>query len=281
VSYATQAAREQVLWQGFKLLRTLGYRFTDVHSFRETHLKALAHQWEERGLSPSRIQNNISIFRTFSGWIGKSGMIRASHHYVSSPELVSRQTKTRTDKTWSGRGINVQAKIAEVAQIDKRVAAALQLVAAFGLRPKEASLLRVHQADQQAYLDVNRGTKGARDRVVAIDNDTQRQALEHARSLVAGKKDSLILPEKTLKQWQNHFYTVCRQAGISRENGITAHGLRHERLNEIYQEITGVSSPIKGQQPGSVSKEDDAIARQAVAETAGHSRAAIASAYLG
>jgi hypothetical protein len=81
------------------------------------------------------------------------------------------------------------------------------------------------------------------------------------------------------KQWRNHYYYVCHQAGISRKDGITSHGLRHERLNEIYQEIIGEASPIKG---GALPDQTlAAIARQEVAEVAGHSRSSIAGAYIG
>ena len=133
VSFATQAARKQVLWQGFHELQDLGYRLKDVRGFREKHLKVLGEAWEARGLSASRLQNNISIFRTFCGWIGKPGMIRASYHYVSSPEIVTRSIKAQTDKTWSGQGVDVRAKLAEVTEHDERVAMVLKLQAAFGL----------------------------------------------------------------------------------------------------------------------------------------------------
>ena len=120
-SYATQAARRQGLWQGFKRLKVLGYKLKDVRNFKEKHLKALAQDWEAQGLSPSRLQNNISIFRTFSGWIGKPGMIRASHHYVKQAQSVKRQTTTRTDKTWSGQGVDIAKQLNKVAGHDPAV----------------------------------------------------------------------------------------------------------------------------------------------------------------
>ncbi len=270
VSYATQAARSQALWQGFKQLKLLGYRLKDVHNFKEKHLKALAHHWEAQGLSPARIQNNISIFRTFSGWVGKSGMIRASHHYVREVPSATRQSKTTQDKTWSGQGVDIQAKLQAVAERDQRVAMVLKLQAAFGLRMKEASLLRVHAADRAHYLLVNWGTKGGRDRVVPIEHAWQRQVLQEAQGLVKRQTDSLIPRSKNFKQWQNYFYRICHQSGISRKNKITSHGLRHERLNQIYQEQSGQLSPIKQQgKKVRVNQEKDALARQEVAEVAG------------
>lgn len=281
VSYATQAARRQILWQGFKQLRHLGYRLNDVHHFKAKHLKALAHHWEAQGLSAARLQNNISIFRTFSKWIGKAGMIGTSVQYVRQAGSVTRRTKTTVDKTWTGQGVNVQQTLQEVVGLDERVAMVLKLQAAFALRMKEASLLRVHQADRQHYLLVNWGTKGGRDRVVPIEQAWQRQLLKEAQALVKRKTDSLIPRDKNFKQWQAHFYYVCQKAGLSRKQGLTSHGLRHERLNQIYETITGQVSPIKGQRKGTVPRAVDALARQEVVEVAGHSRNRIAKAYLG
>lgn len=62
---------------------------------------------------------------------------------------------------------------------------------------------------------------------------------------------------------------------------ITSHGLRHERLNEIYHNITGQLSPVKNSNPQKVNTLLDQLARQEVAEIAGHSRLSIAGAYLG
>ncbi len=71
------------------------------------------------------------------------------------------------------------------------------------------------------------------------------------------------------------------QVGISRKDGITSHGLRHERLNEIYRELTGQPSPVKGGARGISATHTDKIARQEIAEVAGHSRDSISSAYIG
>ena len=43
-----------------------------------------------------------------------------------------------------------------------------------------------------------------------------------------------------------HYYQVVRACGITRVDGITSHGLRHQYSNERYQELTGVDSPVRG-----------------------------------
>lgn len=109
-SHATQDKYADVLYAGFGTLRELGYKLGDVHGFRGKHMVALTQDWERQfrkgQLSASTLQNRISIFRVFSGWIGKSGMVEVSHKYVS-PECVKRTTINTTDKSWSAYKINI------------------------------------------------------------------------------------------------------------------------------------------------------------------------------
>lgn len=152
VGFATRAARQETLERGFKELRALKYKLEDVHHFKERHMILLGHAWEAKGLSASTIQNRISVFRTFSEWIGKPGMIRDSEHYVKNPESVIRHCVAQFDKTWSGQEKNLADKLAGLQIQDKAVAMQLELQRAFGLRMREAALLKVHQADQKALI---------------------------------------------------------------------------------------------------------------------------------
>jgi len=73
---------------------------------------------------------------------------------------------------------------------------------------------------------------------------------------------------------------VLETFGISlRKRGATGHGLRHGVLNDAYEDITGVPSPVRG--GGPVSPELDRAARLAVSQLAGHARARAAGAYIG
>jgi hypothetical protein len=281
VGFATQASRQEILWQGFKELRKLGYKLPDVNGFKERHMTALGHLWEKEELSPSTIQNRISIFRVFSGWLGKDGMIRGSECYVKDPKSVERHLITQTDKTWSGQQQDLSDKLDEIRTQDPFVAMQLELQRAFGLRMKEAALLKHHMADKGSYLAVNWGTKGGRDRIIPIQTDYQRDVLTRAKLLITHPHRSMTPEAYDFKQWKNHYYYICREAGISRKDGMTSHGLRHERLNEVYTEMTGQQSPIKGGSANMIDPKMDKMARQEVAEVAGHSRESISSAYIG
>jgi integrase len=67
--------------------------------------------------------------------------------------------------------------------------------------------------------------------------------------------------------------------GITRKDGITSHGLRHEYANNRYQDLTGSDSPVRG--GAAVNEQTDQAARQVVAEELGHSRESVTTHYLG
>lgn len=277
-SHATQDKRADVLYAGFKELREKGYKLDDVRSFRGKHMEVLAREWEAKGLSASTIQNNISIFRTFAGWIGKEGMVEGADKYVS-PGAASRSSINREDKSWQAQGVDIRAKIAEVAGKDPRVGLQLALQATFGLRAREAMQLRPHIADNKTYLALNVGTKGGRDRVVPIDTPEKRALVDLAKTFAASKLASVSDPTKTLAQVKNHYYHVLRSCGITRAEGITGHGLRHGYANDRYREISGEDSPVRG---GHAQNSDaDKAARMEVAEELGHSRESVTTHYLG
>lgn len=279
-SAATRAKRIDTLYCGFAELRDLGYRLDDVRSFRAKHMTALAQRWEEKGLSASTIQGRISVFRQFSRWIGKEGMIESSERYVRSAGSVRRSTINMQDKSWSAHGVEPKAKIEEVRSYDERVAMALELQLAFGLRAQEACMLRPHLSDLGAVLDVRRGTKNGRPRVVEIRNANQRAVLDRAKALVRGRAESIGDPAKTLKQVRSRFDRVVRRFGIMRKNGITSHGLRHEAANDYYEEQAGNASPVRGG-PLPADASNELAARLQTSEYLGHSRESATTHYLG
>lgn len=277
-SFATQDKRADVLYAGFRRLRELGFRMETVTSLRGRHVEALAKDWHARGFSASSLHNNLSIFRSFAKWIGKAGMVRDIEHYLG-PGTTARSSIAREDKSWSRRGVDVAAKFEQVRERDARVALQLELQLAFGLRAREAMQLRPHIADQGTYLSITHGTKGGRDRVEPIRTPEQRALLDLAKTFCATRSSSTSDPQRDLAQWKNHYYQVARSCGITREDGITSHGLRHQYANERYQELTGSDSPVRGGTP--VDRDTDRAAREVVAEELGHSREGVTTHYLG
>lgn len=276
-SFETQNKRKEILRSGFRLLWNLGYKIKSPKSFREHHMKVLAQEWEKQGIKD--IQTRISVFRVFSKWIGKEGMIRESKRYVANPKTVRRSYVAKQGLTWLKNNIDVRQKLEEVGTISPLVEIILEVMWIFGLRVKEAMLLRPHMADRGAYLDVNRGTKNGRPRIADIDSDEKRNVIDSAKTFAIGKTSSLIPDGQSFNTYRKYFYRVCNKAEIGRKYGIVPHGLRHEFANKKYESIVGTKSPVNG--GGIVARKDDDFARLEIAEDLGHSRKSVTSCYLG
>lgn len=276
----TRRKRGQVLMLGFVQLRDLKYRLDDVRQFKGRHMRALVDRWITEGLSPSVIQNRISIFRVFCKWTGKFGMMLPSIHYVTDPKFVTRSSIATSDKSWSAQGIDPVQVMDQVRQIEPWVAMALVLQWTLGLRLRESVMFRPWVADLGSVVDVSRGTKGGRQRTLKLTESRQRTALDEAKAFVSGI-DASVAPEAlTLKQARNRFYAVLRKAGVTKANGLTAHGLRHEFANAYFEAVAGYASPVRGG-PAPVDKAIERYARLETAESLGHSRESITTHYLG
>jgi len=281
VGKKTQANRADDIYWCFGTLHGLGYKVHRPKNFCEKHMKVLVQHMEDAGKAASTIAGRVSTMRRFAEWIGKPGMIKPAVHYARDPASVKRSTVAQRDKTWSGQGVDPNDKIWAVFQADKHVGIQLLLMFTFGMRRQEAFLLRPHEADRGTWLDIERGTKGNRPRSWPLRHEYEREVLELAKELAGTPGRSTIPPEYSLKSWTTHFYHVLHKFGISRKGGITPHGLRHERINREYLDITGHLSPIKGGEKGAVSRELDEAARSKIARMVGHSRLSIVSAYSG
>lgn len=279
-SYATQKLRQDVLFQGFSDLRKMGFRVNTVYALRTKHIERLMEKWDTEGLSSATLQNRLSVFRTFSRWIDKPGLVRAPEHYVADKRRVQRSYVAKAAKTWEAKGVDALAKIRAVREENPRFGTALALQLGFGLRSKESLLLRPHLADKGQVLMVEHGTKGGRTRYIPITTPEQRAILEYTKQAVETSK-SLVPKQKTYAQFRNAYYYTLRKNGISRKDGIVAHGLRHQHLGEVYTAATGEVPPTAGGNLAKTNPELDSLGRKLVAERAGHSRESIASAYLG
>lgn len=281
VGRATQKRRAEILRLVFKELYTLGFRLRDPKNLSEKHIQALVNHWVENNKSPKTIQGRLSTLRIFAGWINKPGMVKSAEHYVDDPNRVKCHTVTRTDKTWTGKGMDIMKKIKEVMDYDIHVGTQLLLAYMFGLRSQEAWMLRPHLAHSEPWLLITRGAKGNRNREIAIRHDYQREALEFAKCVAEQEGRSMVPPDFSIKRWKDHYYKVLRKFQIGRNFGVVAHGLRHERLNQTFFDITGCWLSIKGGKPEDIEPELYDAAVEEVTEDAGHSRKDIIGAYGG
>lgn len=286
VSHATARSRTEVLTQGFRDLFGLGFKLRNPNNFSPRHMQALVREWEAKGLATSTLQWRFSVFNTFCRWIGKPRMLGELAGYLIDPAKAKRTYVPKEKKTWTAKGIDIVSKLLEIAKDDFHVALQLLAMWTFGLRAQEAWLLKPLLADQGGYLAVNWGTKGGRERTVTVRSAAERLVLELLKRHADPVTGSLIPACYSLQAWKKHFYQVCRDHGISRENGIVPHGLRHELANELYEALCKElaekhSSPSPETDDGKAKEDKENLARRIVTETLGHSRSNITNCYLG
>jgi len=286
LSQMSQRQRVQALLAMFVELRRLGaMAVTSPYSIRQKHLRWLARHWvEERKLNVGTVELRLTHLRAFASWMGKVGMVGRIDDYVERPEGYVRGYVAREDRSWEGNGIDAAALIAEIERTDAHVALQLKLEAAFGLRAKESWRLRpALDVLPSGTLHVHDGTKGGRPRHVPIEFGWQYEVLGQAATLAHAtnpERGTLIPATYTQNRWRRRFYTVLEKHGVTKGGaGVTAHGLRHQFLQQMYQRESGQAAAVKG--GGNV--QDVQAHREAmrkVVEAAGHSRATKANAYL-
>ncbi len=294
VSHKTRQERAQFLRRFFcDLKQKAGFKTVpDPRNLGQKHIHAMVQVWQQAHLAPATIQTYLSFLRGLAMWMGKHGFVRKPGHYGLSLEEYQRHESAQRDKSWTAQGIDAEAVIAAVCQFDLRVGASLRLMSALGLRRKESVQFRPfqhvmpfsetglpenqQQADRYAWVK----GKGGRVRWIPLDDPLQLAALEFAQGVVDGRDAHMGDPRRDLKRNLRRLDYVLEKFGITlRQRGATGHGLRHEVLNDAYEDITGVPSPVRG--GGPVSPELDRAARLAVSQLAGHARARAAGAYLG
>lgn len=283
VSHETRDGRGDLLILAMRELRGLGYRLRSPHNLEQRHVKALVGYWEECELKPATIANRISSLRVLAKWIGKPNMIGRSTDFAKHPESVRRSQISTEDKSWSAVGLDVDAMIGLVEQFDERVGLQMRLMRGFGLRRKEAVMFRPHMADMGIAIRVREGTKGGRERVVPVETKAQRDLLDFAKTKVKNIQGHIGHPDKNLEQAIRRFTYVMERFGITKHAlGVTSHGLRHQHLNDLYEEVAGAPSPVRdGSLSQALDKLTHDIARARVSQEAGHSRLGITAAYIG
>lgn len=284
-SIGTQIKRRSTLFNGFQILRDLGYKIGNPRNFSRKHIEVLCQYWEEKRYSASTIQNNISTFKIYCEWIGRNEIINASKDCVKNHASVTRTYAAQYDKSPSAFGIEIGNKINEALSIDSHVGMQMKAVHAFGLRKKEAIMFRPFLAEKDHELLINRGTKGNRKRTLKIETAEQKQILAELKQFIRdqglGIGISLGNPDYTLAQNINRYSYVMNKIGLTKSQlGTTMHGVRASFANSSL-ERRGVVPTVRGGSGIAATKELTQKAYMDTAEDMGHSRINIIAAYAG
>ena len=294
VSHKTRAERARFLRRFFLDLKLKAgfHTVPDPRNLGQKHLHAMVQVWKREVLAAATIQTYMSFLRGLASWMNKPGLVLPPARYGLSLEEYQRHECAQHDKSWSAHGIDVDTVLAQVAQYDARIAASMRLGDALALRRKESVMFRPFEhvvpfeqtglPAEQRKADEYVWTKGKGGRVrwVAVVTEKQRAAVALARSLATSRDAHMGDPALSLKRNLRRLDYALEKFNITtRLAGTTGHGLRHGNVNDLYEDVAGVPSPVRG--GGPVAPELDRAARLAVAERAGHSRMRASTAYIG
>jgi integrase len=296
VSHKTMLERRNFYFQFWQdVRRNTRFKTADPRYLKHRHVEAVTKLWAERKLAVATVHNYLSFLRTYASWIDRPGLVRdVATYFGEDSHYVDRERGAQEDRSWAAKGVDAEAKIAEVGAYDPWVGLQLELCYRFGMRAKESRHFRPHEAvvprelahprdaehfpDCERFVRLRHGTKGGRLRDVPVRTAEQRDLIERLLRTVAPGQ-YVGHPGRTWKQNMNRFYFVLARFGITRAAlGVTAHGLRHQHANDRYEELAAEPSPVRG---GAGAGEADRPARLAVAAELGHSRRAVTNAYLG
>ena len=278
-SYATRQARESHLRIFVQTLYDNGYNPKPKNT-RPKHIELALTNWAEGDIARRTIDNRLSTLRWFAAEIGKPNIVKRTNNEYGM--LPPREKPNYTDKARSlDRGSLDKVR-------DPLTHMSLILQREFGLRQKEAIMIRPHEADRGDRIHLQDSwAKGGNPRDVRLTTPGQRQALDEAKALVPPGR-ALIPGDKDFHQQRNIYKTQTRRAGLS-----NMHGLRHAYAQRRYRTLTrrldpngeGWHCPARGGLPQKdLSKENyriDVQARTQISEEMGHERLRITYVYLG
>ncbi len=296
VSFKTRQERADFLRRFFRDLKhKAGFKtLPDPRNLGERHIRAMVMVWQQEKLTPATIQTYLSFLCGLAKWIGKHGLVRRPQHYGLQRDEYERHDASGYDKSWSAHQIDIDGLIARVCGFDPYVGAAMRLMRSLGMRRKEAIMFRPHQCvvpfeatglplhkrKADRYARIKSGSKGGRERFVALDTPERLVAIAHSKTVTSTVDGHMGHPSHDLKQAMRRFDYVMEKFGITKKLlGVTAHGLRHEVLLAQFEALTGHAAPVRGgaKLPAAI----DEPARRDVAELAGHVRKRASNAYLG
>ena len=244
-------------------------------------LPAMIELWEARGVEARARINYFNVMRWF--WRICGIEIPSIDTYAKYPGEYRINRNAEVDKSWSGNGVDVDAVMASIRQIDPVAERLVVAMFTYGLRLKESLRLQPHESDQGKALAITKGTKTGRPRQLEFmefeDEADYRRILDDLKSQV-GPEEHLAWQNRSLAQARQRMYYIARQVGITRKGlGVTWHGLRHEWAIRQLENLTGQKAPVRG----GIAIDYHALsdARRKVSAGLGHVRINITNAYYG
>lgn len=263
-SYATQAARADVLHQLINDLHQNGYSDFKLDKIGSRHIETIVKDWKSKELSNATMANRLSHCRWLSQKLNKQNIIPRTNQELG---ISRRSFVAEIDKS------NQLPEPQTMSNFIPREQLSMQLAREFGLRREESMKFNVNQADKGNKIELKGPwCKGGRPRNFEVRTQEQRNLLNKIKELTP--RGSLIEKDKTYIQAVKTFEKHCQ------DNNLKMHGLRHAYALDRYKELTGRNAPVRSDEPTPKDKIDLAT-REMISKELGHNRVDITNNYLG
>ncbi len=288
-SERTYTVRKQLLLSTFRAVKERNRGIKTLSLFKPRLIPMILEYWSEDvggGNMRHGFETQVQDFSVLA-WFWRMHGIKVPplKTFIQDPQLrlkfVRSSTATR-DKSWSGNGVDIDAKIAEAREIDPVVARLMILAKTFGLRAKEALCVRPHEDDKGDRLHLSHGTKTGRPRDIKYEDFDEaglHAAIEEVKAELS-PGDHAAWKNRSLKEARRRLYYVLERIGLTqKQSGVTFHGLRAQWAIEQFERLTGTAAPVRG--GGSIDYRRFADERRTISRAMGHNRIAVTSAYYG
>lgn len=287
-SERTFTVRKQLLLSTFRAVKERNRGIKTLSQFTPRLIPMVLEYWSEEvgGKMRHGFETQVQDFSVLTWFWRMHGIkVPSIKTFVEDPQLklmFKRSSVATRDKSWSGNGVDVDAKIAEARELDPVVARLIFLAKNYGLRAKETLFVRPHEDDKGDRLHLSRGTKTGRPRDINyedFDEASLQSAIEEVKAQLK-PGDHAAWKNRTLKEARRRLYYVLERIGLTqKQSGVTFHGLRTQWAIEQFERLTGTAAPVRG--GGSIDYHRFADTRRTISRAMGHNRIRVTSAYYG
>lgn len=288
-SERTFTIRKQLLLSTFRAVKERNRGIKTLSQFTPRLIPLILDYWSEEvseGKMRHGFDTQVQDFSVLT-WFWRMHGVKVDpiRDYVEDPQLKLKFCRTSVatrDKSWSGNGVDVDAKIEEARAFDPVVARLIFLARTYGLRAKETLFVRPHEDDKGDRLRLSRGTKTGRPRDIVyedFDEEAFQSAIEDVKAELS-PGDHAAWKGRSLKEARRRLYYVLECIGLTQKaSGVTFHGLRTQWAIEQFENLTGTAAPVRG--GGSIDYQRFADVRRTISRAMGHNRIRVTSAYYG
>lgn len=232
--YASNVFYERVIEEAFYKIIQPKFHIQDISNLKQKHSDYVVLVWKEKYKNIKTLKNRLAAWKNILIKMDKHALVKENDKYGIEKVIAKYQDKRLNNNEY-------QKDYLDIKKVDKKeVRHTLYLQRLFGLRMREASLMKAEESivrnenGKIIRLDIIRGSKSGRPRWIPVVTNSQRKFLEIIEREYKGK--NTIPKGVSFKQWSDKFYYQCKKYGIT-DDEKKPHGLRQSYAQERFDRL--------------------------------------------